>query len=119
MAAIRFDIIIEQGAGFEQEIQYLDFDTLQSLLNADHTAIFQVRNAYGSTSVLIEGTATINAQAGTITLSIPATETVALNAPSCAVYDVVLLGPAEGQVERLMEGKAIITPGVSTQPEGE
>lgn len=115
--AIKFDIEIEQGADYNQHFDYVDEEDISALVTGQ-TGKMQIRKMHGCEDIIAEATVTLTIATGGIDVYIPAASTVLLEAPSEAVYDLVLEGPSNA-VERFIEGNVEITPGVSTQPEEE
>ena len=114
MAATTYDITIEQGATFSLVITYKDNDTPVSLTG--YTARMQVRATLESASTLVELTTANNrialgGAAGTITLTISATDTAALTSGR-GVYDLELVS-GSGIVTRLLQGVATISRNVT------
>ena len=115
MAATTYDLTIEQGATFSLVITYKDNDTPVSLVG--YTARMQVRSTMESATVLIELTTGADARivlggaAGTITMTISATDTAALTAGR-AVYDLELISGG-GVVTRLIQGVCTISRNVT------
>jgi hypothetical protein len=115
MAATTYDITIEQGATFSLVITYKDNDTPVNLTG--YTARMQVRSTMESATVLIElttgadGRIVLGGSAGTITMTIAATDTAALTAGR-AVYDLELVSGG-GIVTRLIQGVCTISRNVT------
>jgi hypothetical protein len=114
MAATAYDILIEQGATFSQVITYKDNGVAVNLTG--YTARMQVRATLESASTLVElttanGRIALGGAAGTITLSISATDTEALTAGR-GVYDLELVS-GSGIVTRLLQGVATISRNVT------
>jgi hypothetical protein len=114
MAATTYDILIEQGATFSQVITYKDNGVAVNLTG--YTARMQVRATLESASTLVELTTAnsriaLGGTAGTITLTISATDTAALTAGR-GVYDLELVS-GSGIVTRLLQGVATISRNVT------
>lgn len=114
MAATNFDLLIEQGATFSQVITYKDAGVAVDLQG--FTARMQVRATLEAAAALIElntgnGRIVLGGSAGTITLSISATDTAALTAGR-GVYDLELVS-GSGVVDRLLQGVATISRNVT------
>jgi len=110
MAATTYDILIEQGATYSQVITYKDNGVAVNLTG--YTARMQVRATLESASTLVELTTAnsriaLGGTAGTITLTISATDTAALTAGR-GVYDLELVS-GSGIVTRLLQGVATIS----------
>jgi len=114
MAATTYDILIEQGATYSQSITYKDNGVAVNLTG--YTARMQVRATLEAASALIELTTAnsriaLGGAAGTITLTISATDTAALTSGR-GVYDLELVSGA-GIVTRLLQGVATISRNVT------
>jgi hypothetical protein len=93
MAATTYDILIEQGATFSQIVTYKESGVAVNLTG--YTARMQVRSHAGIGRSFIElttanGRIALGGSAGTITLTISATDTAALTAGR-GVYDLELV----------------------------
>jgi tRNA threonylcarbamoyladenosine modification (KEOPS) complex Pcc1 subunit len=114
MAATTYDILIEQGATYSQSITYKDNGVAVNLTG--YTARMQVRATLESASTLVELTTAnsriaLGGTAGTISLTISATDTAALTAGR-GVYDLELVS-GSGIVTRLLQGVATISRNVT------
>jgi hypothetical protein len=114
MAATTYDILIEQGATFSQLVTYKDNGVAVNLTG--YTARMQVRATLESASTLVElttanGRIALGGTAGTITLTISATDTAALTSGR-GVYDLELVS-GSGIVTRLLQGVATISRNVT------
>jgi hypothetical protein len=114
MAATTYDILIEQGATYSQVITYKDNGVAVNLTG--YTARMQVRATLESASTLVELTTAnsriaLGGTAGTISLTISATDTAALTAGR-GVYDLELVS-GSGIVTRLLQGVATISRNVT------
>ena len=101
------DIVIEQGATFEKVF------TIESTNLSSYAARAQGRTSHASGTIAITFTAVIaySSPNSTITLSLTATQTAALTAPSCGVFDVEAFVGAT--VIREVEGSYTVTPEVT------
>lgn len=114
MAGI-YNFTIEQGATFSQVWTYKD--SAGAAINlTGYTARMKARQDIASTTAILDLTTensgiSLGGSAGTITLSISATATAALSAPSNLVYDLELVNGST--VTRLVEGSIRITPEVT------
>lgn len=97
----------QQGATFERQITLKGSDGLPIPL-AGYTARMQIRTDYLSPSIAATPTVTVGAE--TITISLTAVQTQAMD-PRSYVYDLELVNGAN--VERLLEGKFQVTPSVT------
>jgi hypothetical protein len=114
MAATTYDILLEQGATFSQVITYKDNGVAVNLTG--YTARMQVRATLESASTLVELTTAnsriaLGGAAGTISLTISATDTAALTAGR-GVYDLELVS-GSGIVTRLLQGVCTISRNVT------
>ena len=114
MAATTYDILIEQGATFSQVITYKEAGVAINLTG--YTARLQVRSTLESATSVVELTTAnsriaLGGAAGTITLTISATDTAALTAGR-GVYDLELVS-GSGIVTRLLQGVATISRNVT------
>ena len=114
MAATTYDLLIEQGATFSQLITYKEAGVAVSLVG--YTARMQVRSTLESATTVVElttanGRIALGGAAGTITLTISATDTAALTAGR-GVYDLELVS-GSGIVTRLLQGVATISRNVT------
>jgi len=114
MAATTYDILIEQGATYSQLITYKESGVAVNLTG--YTARMQVRSTLESATTVVELTTAnsriaLGGTAGTITLTISATDTAALTAGR-GVYDLELVS-GSGIVTRLLQGVATISRNVT------
>ena len=114
MAATTYDILIEQGATFSQVITYKVAGVPSNLQG--FTARMQVRSTLESATTVVElttanGRISLGGSAGTITLTISATDTEALTSGR-GVYDLELVS-GSGIVTRLLQGVATISRNVT------
>jgi hypothetical protein len=114
MAATTYDILIEQGATYSQVISYKESGVAINLTG--YTARMQVRATLEAASTLVELTTAnsriaLGGTAGTISLTISATDTAALTSGR-GVYDLELVS-GSGIVTRLLQGVATISRNVT------
>ena len=114
MGATTYDILIEQGATYSQLVTYKESGVAVNLTG--YTARMQVRSTLESASTVVElttanGRIALGGAAGTITLTISATDTAALTAGR-GVYDLELVS-GSGIVTRLLQGVATISRNVT------
>ena len=108
--AIIANLFIDQGTDFSVTVDVTDTDG--SVLNLDgYTASAQIRKTYTSSSVSATFGTSISASAGQVTLTLSDTVTAGLSAGRY-VYDLNIESSG-GQVTRVVEGQAIVTPGVT------
>lgn len=107
-----YDLTIEQGATFSLVVEWQD-PAGDPIDLTGYSAAMQIRRTYGApvlVSIASAGGAgiAIDAALGKLTLTIAATTTAALAAPSQGVYDLEVA--SGGTVYRLLEGKVFVTP---------
>lgn len=109
MAALS-NIYIDQGSDFTTTISLTDSNG--DVLNlTGYTALAQVRKSHGSTTIAATFTTVLTADSGQLALSLTDTVTAAMDSGRY-VYDV-LLTDGSGDKTRVLEGQAVLTPGVS------
>ena len=111
----RYDLEIKQGATLSLTATWKDSAGTAVNLTG-YTARLQVRATYDSSSTILSLTSaagiTLGGAAGTIAITASATTTAALTAPLSGVYDLELVSGG-GEVTRLLEGTATVSPEVS------
>jgi len=116
MTAVRQNLVIEQGATFEFSINWMQSDETTPVDLTGFTARMHVRTDIDAALTLLELTTensriTLGGIAGTIKLSITATDTTALTFTE-GVYDLELIDTGgSGTVTRLTYG------GIENRPE--
>jgi hypothetical protein len=108
----RHDIVVQQNATYSQRYEYYDPTNTTPINLTGYTATAQLRATHDAATVLLTFTCTITPLTGLVVVSATAIQTAALVAPSEAVWDILLTAPG-GAVERFIEGRAEITPGVT------
>ena len=109
MAALS-NIYIDQGSDFTTVISLTDANG--DILNlTGYSVLSQIRKTHGSTTIAATFTTAIVANTGQLTLTLTDVVTAAMTSGRY-VYDV-LLTDASGDKTRVLEGQAILTPGVS------
>ena len=109
MASIS-NIFIDQGATFTTTVTVTD--SSGSAVNlSGYSVAAQIRKSHQSTSSVDFTASVSDASSGEITISLTPTQTAALEAGRF-VYDVVITASG-GTKTRVVEGQAIITPGVT------
>tara|TARA_Y100000022_G_scaffold31774_1_gene25040 strand:+ start:5496 stop:5831 length:336 start_codon:yes stop_codon:yes gene_type:complete len=108
--AIIANIFIDQGADFSITVDVSDANGNQLNLTG-YTAAAQMRKTYESSSVSATFTTSIAAADGQVTLTLTDTVTTALS-PGRYVYDLVVTDGSSLST-RVVEGQAIVTPGVT------
>ena len=108
--AIIANLFIDQGTDFTVAVDVSDA-TGSALNLSGYTSAGQIRKTYGSSTVAATFTTSNNNATGQVTLSLNDTQTSALEAGRY-VYDMNITS-AGGITTRVVEGQAIITPGVT------
>ena len=104
------NIYIDQGCDFSITIDVTD--AAGNVLDmTDYTAEAQIRKTYSSSSVTATFSTAINESGGQVNVSLTSTQTSAIESGRY-VYDVNITD-ASGSTSRVVEGQAIITPGVT------
>jgi tRNA threonylcarbamoyladenosine modification (KEOPS) complex Pcc1 subunit len=112
MTAGLYTLTIEQGATLSLVLTYKDSSS--NLVNlTGYTARMMLRSAFTSASNVISlttenGRIALGGSAGTITLTISATDTAALAAPQYGVYDLELVSGST--ITRLIQGTFTVLP---------
>ena len=109
MAALS-NIYIDQGSDFSTIISLTDSNN-DALNLTGYSAIAQIRKTHGSTTIAGTFATTLVANTGQVTLNLTDVVTAAMGSGRY-VYDV-LLTDGSGDKTRVLEGQAILTPGVS------
>lgn len=110
----KYNMVCPQGSTFNQVLTYSINGSLVNLTG--YTARMQVKERYSSTAKQLDlttsnGGIVLGGALGTITINATATQTAAIIAKEY-VYDLELVsGPT---VTRIIEGKFIVTPEVTT-----
>ena len=108
--AIIANIFIDQGTDLSITVDVTD--TSGGALNmSGYSAAAQIRKTYGSSSVSSTFSTSIAENTGQVTLSLTDTQTTALESGRY-VYDLNVTSGG-GQTTRVVEGQAIVTPGVT------
>ena len=109
MAALS-NFYIDQGSDFSTTVSLTDSNG--DVLNlTGYSALAQIRKTHGSTTIAGTFTTVLTADSGQLALSLTDTVTAAMDSGRY-VYDV-LLTDGSGDKTRVLEGQAILTPGVS------
>ena len=108
--AIIANIFIDQGTDFSITVDVSD-SAGTALEMTGYTAAGQIRKTYSSSTASGTFTTAIAAASGQVTLSLTDTETSAISAGRY-VYDLNVTSSG-GQTTRVVEGQAIVTPGVT------
>jgi len=108
--AIIANLYIDQGTDYTITVDVTD--SAGDILDlTDYTATAQIRKTYTSSSLSATFTTSITAAAGQVTISLTDTQTSALEAGRY-VYDLNIES-AGGVKTRVIEGQAVVTPGVT------
>jgi hypothetical protein len=104
--AAKYDIVCDQGATFSRELSWLDSESIPVDLT-NYTARMQVRETAESSTALLSlttenGRIALGGTAGTITLTVSATDTAAVVAGEY-LYDLEIVSSL-GTVTRLLQG---------------
>ena len=105
------NIAIYTGTDFAQTYLLEDYTSNSPLNLTGYTAAAQMRKTYESSSVSATFTTSIAAADGQVTLTLTDTVTTALS-PGRYVYDLVVTDGSSLST-RVVEGQAIVTPGVT------
>jgi len=108
--AIIANIFIDQGTDFSITVDVTDTSG-GALDMTGYSAAAQIRKTYGSSSVSSTFSTSIAEATGQVTLSLTDTQTTALESGRY-VYDLNVTSSG-GQTTRVVEGQAIVTPGVT------
>ena len=108
--AIIANLYIDQGTDFSVTVDVTD--TAGDILNlSGYSATAQIRKTYSSSSVSASFATSIAESTGQVTLSLTDTQTTGLSAGRY-VYDLNITSGG-GVTSRVIEGQAIVTPGVN------
>ena len=108
--AIIANLYIDQGTDFSITVDVTD-SAGEALELDGYTAAAQIRKTYSSSSDSATFATSIAELSGQVTISLTDTQTAALESGRY-VYDLNITSAA-GVVTRVIEGQAIITPGVT------
>ena len=107
--AIIANLYIDQGTDFSITVDVTD--SAGDILDLNgYTAAAQIRKTYSSSTVSATFGTSISAAPGQVTLTLDDTQTTALNAGRY-VYDLNITSGSN--TTRVIEGQAIVTPGVT------
>ena len=109
--AIIANLYIDQGTDYSVTIDCTD-SAGEVLDLTGYTAAAQMRKTYGSSSISATFATAINAAAGQVTLSLNDTQTTGLDSGRY-VYDLNITKTSSSETTRVVEGQAILTPGVT------
>ena len=109
--AIIANLYIDQGTDYSVTVDCTE--SSGEILNlTGYTAAAQMRKTYSSSTISATFTTSINASAGQVTLSLTDTQTSALEAGRY-VYDLNITKTSTSATTRVVEGQAVLTPGVT------
>ena len=108
--AIIANLYIDQGTDFSVTVDVTD-SAGEILELSGYTASAQIRKTYSSSSVSATFSTSISELSGQVTLSLTDTQTSAIEAGRY-VYDLNITSDG-GTTTRVVEGQAIVTPGVT------
>ena len=109
--AIVSNLVIDQGASFQADIDVSDSDG-DALNLTGYTTAGQMRKTYASTTATDFSASVQSATNGTVRISLSAVQTNALKAGRY-VYDVEIKKTSTSEVTRVVEGQIEVTPGVT------
>ena len=109
MAALS-NIYIDQGSDFSTIISLTDSNG-DALILTGYSALAQIRKTHGSSTISATFGTALTPNTGQITLTLADTVTASMGSGRY-VYDV-LITDSSGDKTRVLEGQAILTPGVS------
>ena len=107
----RANITIEQGADFAATVDLKD-DNGDIIWLQGYYANAAMKKWYTSTTIAAVFGTNINVASGEVTISLPANTTGQIKSGRY-VYDVYITSSTSNTVQRIMEGIATVTPGVS------
>lgn len=107
--SVKQNIVIEQGATFNQTSNLTD-NSGNPFNTANCSVAAAIRKSYYSTNSVVM---TANVANSVVTLALSANVSASIN-PGRYVYDCVMTR-ADGSVDRILEGIATVTPGVTIQ----
>lgn len=111
MAAGKYDLTIDQGSSFALDMTVQEDNTAKNLTGYSVRA--QLRPTQTSSTLTANFTGSVvNATAGTIQISLSATDTAAIS-PGKYFYDVEIYTASDAIVTRLIQGSAVVTPEVT------
>jgi|TARA_B100000424_G_C22875466_1_gene466157 hypothetical protein len=113
MAAVYVsNLIINQGATFNQEFSLVESDDSGPLNLSGYSIAAQFRKHAGSSSKTDFTTAVVNASEGKLQVSLTSTQTAAITKPGRYLYDIVIT-TAAGEATRVVEGSVLVREGVT------
>ncbi len=109
--AIIANLYIDQGTDYSITVDCTEASG-EVLDLTGYTAAAQMRKTYSSSTASATFTTSINASAGQVTLSLNDTQTSALESGRY-VYDLNITKTSTSSTTRVVEGQAVLTPGVT------
>jgi len=109
--AIIANLYIDQGTDYSITVDCTD-SAGEVLDLTGYTAAAQMRKTYGSSTISATFATSINASAGQVTLTLNDTQTTGLESGRY-VYDLNITKTSTSETTRVVEGQAILTPGVT------
>jgi hypothetical protein len=111
----KYNLTCEQAATFTFQFVIKTDDVAWNLTG--YSAVMTIKSFLNSTtsthvSSIANGEIAVNASIGRLTITIGAVDTTTFD-PGKYVYDIVLTAGVGGTVTRILEGKFIVTPGVT------
>ena len=105
------NIVIESGATFESVFEFEEYTNETALNLTGNTVSAQLRKHYGSSTAVSFASTITNPTTWRITIELSATQTSSLK-QGRYVYDI-LVEDLQGEKTKLVEGSAIVRPGVT------
>ena len=112
MAAGKYNIQIEQGSTWELRLE-VDVTAGVDKDLSGYTLASKIGKSFYDTSPITLTTAFVQQSQGIFTISLSAAQTAALDAAHEYVYDVEITS-ASGVVTRMLQGRATISPGITS-----
>ena len=109
--AIIANLYIDQGTDYSITVDCTD-SAGEVLDLTGYTAAAQMRKTYSSSTISATFATSINASAGQVTLTLTDTQTSGLESGRY-VYDLNITKTSDSSITRVVEGQAILTPGVT------
>ena len=109
--AIKANIVIDQGADFSATIDVVDTDGNPFDLT-NYTPASQMRKNYASSTPAATFTCSDSGGTGSITIALSNSITNDIE-PGRYLYDVEITSTVDGEVIRVVEGIATVTPGIT------
>ena len=105
------NIIIESGVSLDSVFEFEDFADESAFDLTNKTVSAQLRKHYGSATAVSFASSITSASGGKVSIELTSTQTSALK-QGRYVYDIVIES-TEGKKTKLVEGSAIVRPGVT------